>query len=515
LGPRIQRRIASCTDITSLSDELEWSARGWPERRRLSKSAANVLRAFDLGGRLDVLLVGGGYGAFARYLGETCRMVDVLEWSARRVVSCRARVADLDNVRVVTGDVDSLGEQSGYDLIVVVHAESDPGGDSGLGAMSSFFESLSPLMRKGGALLWIARNRLGVDRRGDFPTDRRHAYTTRAEIAEAMQGMGLTARFFSAFPDVLNARVVMADSLFARPQERSLCWRIPRFREREDGTSARLLWRDLVDEGVGPHFASAVVALAADPAEAPTSAFWPDAVEACFFTSQRRAVFMTKTVVRDVGGTLRFERSRLAGPDREIRVGGLTLRVADSDFVYGVDFADFARSAGANALRDALTAWRELVRQAPVNGLINIDLIPRNLVVGPDGEPRVIDEEFYHDDYEIDDVIARGVLDLSLSSEAMPLHAIRARTRREVALSLGSMVGIAGDGSLRRAIRREAELQAVVGGVDPGQRVWDRAVRSNERRLQAALGRPASPRSRARAWERARGLVSSLRRWAP
>ena len=78
LARRLQRRMESVTDLGSLSQELEHSARKWSERRQLAKAAPNVLRSLNLDPNLEVLLVPGGYGAFARYLGEQCAKVDVV-----------------------------------------------------------------------------------------------------------------------------------------------------------------------------------------------------------------------------------------------------------------------------------------------------------------------------------------------------------------------------------------------------------------------------------------------------
>lgn len=487
LARRLQRRMESVTDLGSLSQELEHSARKWSERRQLAKAAPNVLRSLNLDPNLEVLLVPGGYGGFARYLGEQCAKVDVVEPSYDRAATVHRRLTGLDNVEVFVGAVQDIRPEAGYDLVVLVGHPEDPEVPPGAGPIEEVVEVVTAMLRNNGVLLWMATNTLSVERLLKWPAHHVRAGASRSEMVSVLRNAGLEVRFYYAFPDILNPRVVMSESLLSRSLGLSLAWRLPRFGDRRLAP-AFYLWQSFVKEGLGCHFADVIVAVASVSQATTTPQLWPSDVEACFYTSFRRLMFTTKTLVKAQDHGLRFERSRLAGTDPQAHLGPITLRVSDSEFIAGVDFVEFAATADSDSLHEALLQWARLVRDAQNDEHMNIDLIPRNLVVREGGELAVIDEELYHRDYEPRHVLARGVLDLTL------MLAMRAVSRpgvgryRDMALGFGSVVGL--DGAwLGQVIMREAELRATMSGFDRGQAGWRRAVAEHKRIFKKDLNR--------------------------
>lgn len=489
LARRLRRRMESVKDLGSLSQELEQSARRWSEQLQLAKAAPNVLRSLRLDPNLEVLLVPGGYGAFARYLGEQCAKVDVLESSYDRAATVHRRLTGLDNAQVFVGTIQDIHPEAGYDLVVLVGHPEDPELPPGGGPIEEVVEKVTAMLRDQGVLLWMANNRLSVTRLVKGPAQYVRAGASRSEMASVLRNAGLEASFHYAFPDVLSPRVVMSDRLLSGSLGLSLAWRLPF----GDGrlTPSFYLWQSLVKEGVGSHFAEAIVAVASATHSTTTPQLWPSDVEACFYTPSRRLIFMTKTLVKAHDDRLRFERSRLAGTDPQAHLGPLTIRVSDSEFIAGVDFVEFATTADSDSLHEALLQWERLVRDAHNGEHINLDLVPKNLIVREGGELAVIDEEFYHRDYEPRHVLARGVLDLTAQLAERAVSFSGVRRYRDMALELGSVVGLDGDW-LGQVISREAELRATVVGFDLGQAGRRRAIAERKRFYKKLLNRRVS-----------------------
>jgi SAM-dependent methyltransferase len=105
---RLLDTVASATDRSSSSDELEWAATDWPTKYSLSRSRANILRALDIPHDARVLEVGCGCGPLTRYLGERCSLVDGVEPSPTRASVAQQRTADLASPDVsVSGSSDA------------------------------------------------------------------------------------------------------------------------------------------------------------------------------------------------------------------------------------------------------------------------------------------------------------------------------------------------------------------------------------------------------------------------
>src|SRR5512143_3985252 len=111
--------LANATDVSSTSDELAAAAFDWSTEYATSRSRANFLRAFDLDHDAVVLEVGGGSGPIARYLGETCAAVDMVEPVRSRAEGAALRNRALPNVRIFQGMLTDVPRDPTYDIVVV------------------------------------------------------------------------------------------------------------------------------------------------------------------------------------------------------------------------------------------------------------------------------------------------------------------------------------------------------------------------------------------------------------
>lgn len=486
LTRRILQHLEVATDLGSLSDELEHSARGWSELRELAKSAPNVLRALDLRPTHRILLLTSGCGALARYLGESCASVDVASTTPDLVQAIASRVRDLPNVRVAL-DAATDPRGGGYDVVVIDRSSSHPGLDGLDKGGIDLLERATRALEPGGIVIWMAANRLSVQQvanRG-VPAE---TGATRAGMEADLQSLGFEFRFLSVFPEIINAQVLIDDSLFRSP-EASLAWRLPRFRRNSQGTKARQLWRSLTIQSKAIHFAPALLAIAWDPSGTPAHRLWGTEMEAYFFSIRGHSSFMTGTAVRRTGTSIRFERRRLAGSEKEVRLGPLIKRIEDSDFINGSDLFERLEYEGETWVRHALQRWLELVTSRADRVPTNIDLIPRNLIVAPDGDLVSIDHELYHMDYGVSELLGRGILDTVLELAALPALPIRAHRYRDVALRFGSWVGLNDKDWLPQTVHREAVLRALLQGYDTDPKEWRRGVARYERQFSEVLRR--------------------------
>lgn len=114
----VLRAIATASDISTMSRELEAAIVDWPSRYHLSRERSLAYWPFRVEPGMRVLEVGSGCGSISRYLGETgCDLVCV-EASPRRAQITRTRTRDLNNVQVVCAPLESVEYRQKFDLVV-------------------------------------------------------------------------------------------------------------------------------------------------------------------------------------------------------------------------------------------------------------------------------------------------------------------------------------------------------------------------------------------------------------
>lgn len=408
LETRLLAAITAAADPSSMSDDLELTARGWVEQYHLSPQRANVLRSLPLPVEPTVLEIGARGGGLTRYLGELGGPVDALETDPAMAAVARARCADLPLVTIHETKLADLPREPGYDLVVVVDALDE----QGLG-IDGLLELCGAVLNPDGLIVLAADNVDGVRFvAGDTapPIGRAAAAPPRrllqADVETAVAAAGYATRSLHAFPDHRHTKVLYDhDALVAI--DPALLAELPSFpsppyRVRSTTFPEEQLWRAAIHDGTAAGHANSFVVLAGRevPALEPAATYWS--------LGRRSAQSAANRVVRH-GHDVVVERAP-AFPSMFPADGPLRLRPHTEPFVRGTSMVEAL--AEATTLEDAarlLTAWRDLVTAA-CEGAQSVpwDLIPRNVVVTDDGQVRTIDQEWELDGGDAVTVLSRG-----------------------------------------------------------------------------------------------------------
>ena len=495
--------LRSSTDLSSLSDELATKGDTWAETYHLAAARANVLRGLRLGPDDVVLEIGAGCGAITRYLGETCGIVDALEPVGRRAEAARERVRDLPGVEVFVGELSDVPAVESYDVVVVVGVLEYIGfGDPARAPYAEFLEQISRLLRPGGSLVLAIENQLGVkylvgapedhtDRAFDslegYPVGGRARTFSRSALTALIEGAGLTPRFLSAFPDYKMTRAVF-DPERLTGESASLQYRVPSFPSPDWGTPRLPLadekhaWRTLVDAGLAAQTPNSFVVVAGKGGPSP---LWGTVDAAVYYSSSRLSRYAVETRLEASGDAPVFRRRHLT-PDSER--GSVWLEVSDALYVPGADLSDVFVDTDDAASASLLAAWKDLLlASGDAASAVSLDLVPHNLVVGPNNSVVFIDDEWHSTSHTVQDILRRGALSFALRLAAAgdlrgPWEGCS--TVEDVVVRLGEAVGLEGREWIDDAVRVEAELQALVS---PSRS--EAPVADNVAALRAALDR--------------------------
>lgn len=516
---RIVEILLSAQDLSSMSNELEDAAEGWAQRYHLAKSRANVLRAVDLPSESRVLEIGAGCGAVTRYLGETCAVVDAVEPVETRAAASALRTRDLPGVAVFAGSIEDVPELPAYDLVVLIGVlEYVAGGRADVDEYVGFLESVKRRLSPGGKVVCAIENQIGVkylcgapedhsnrafDGIEGYPSGGPARMFSRESLTAMFADIGFGVEFLHAFPDYKLSRLVYSDALVGDPEIRDLAWRIPDMPspdwldERPRGASERALWRTLVRSGLGNQFANSFVLAAG--ADDDRICLWPDHRRATFFTTTRRAEFATRTDVTAGGPsdrTICFERRLVCSTSSSAEVDRVHIEVSDSTFVPGQDLVDVLVESDRTAIEAAVKVWAGLAREAErENDMLNVDMVPHNILVGDDGKWHMIDQEWFAATSTKDFLLMRGVFWLGIKLA----HAVPADRWDEewlvldLVLWLSEAAGLDPDGSwIDTMLDEEAVLQATAKGATRGQPDYETRVADSRTQLTKALAHPLS-----------------------
>jgi SAM-dependent methyltransferase len=474
--------LRGATDLSSSSDELVARAPSWETRYHVDPSRANVVRALALGKEDAVLEIGAGCGAITRYLGERCRLVDALEPMADRALCARERTRDLDNVEVFVGLVQNVPAKATYDVVVIMGVlEYVGGGSPERQIYADFLAAAARLLRPGGTLVLGIENRMGVKYLAGAPEDHSgrpfegvEGYDntsvartfSRQELEAFFVELELSTVTLGVFPDYKLTRALIHDDLYdAQPK---LAVTTPRFPSPDwNGGPPRVanearMWRNLVTTGFGRDTANSLLVLG-HRGNGP-SALWPKRNLLTFFSPWgRRPAFAIESRVRRKGGELEVQRRRVV---RERLAPGLKVRDEPEKFVEGRDLLEvIIESQSDDELLDLLQRWRRALAAAfEKSDEPHADLLPHNAIVTPAGHVMFIDSKWSFAGYDEASVVERAALLLSWN---LALNVSPRRwslgTVRELALKLGAMLEIPGDGEwIEWALSREAVLQASI-----------------------------------------------------
>ena len=497
--------IERAADRSSASDEMGLLADGFAQRYHVDPARANIVRGLQFPPDARVLEIGAGCGAVTRFLGETCGLVDALEPVPVRAAAAAARTRDLDNVQVFVGMTDDLPCEPTYDVAVVVGVLEYVGrGAAEAAPYLEFLGAIRERLKPNGTLVLAIENQFGVKYWSGSPEDhtgrpfdsvegyrraKRPVRTfSRHQLQDLLAAAGFDAEIRVAFPDYKLTRTVFGD---LPTSARTLMHRIPSFPSPDRGRESRRtsheasVWRSVVDAHLEPEFGNSFLALAGK--DGPQT-LWPPQQLGVFYSEGRRAELQMQTVLELVDERVMFHRS-----PRSVAKGAAdapALRGGTSEFIPSRDVVDLIVEGGLEAAAPILRRWLELLDQAGVDGSVQLDLVPHNLVIEDgSGAVTIIDTEF--DDWLLprDQVVRRGIFELArrVVNGAPPGRWAAHGTISGLMRELGTGAGLPADGSwVQTAAREEGALQA---RIHPGPPHGVTTQRWVEQLQQASLAR--------------------------
>lgn len=404
--------IEAADDVSSWSDSLAVAAPAWPDSYHLHPARANVLRTLPLPEQATVLELGARAGALTRHLGETSALVDALELDPAMAAVAAARCADLDTVQIHIGWIDAVPEEPAYDVIIAIDV-LDEIHDSGM-TLESFLARCRALLRPSGIVVMAVDNSHGLglilgDRTPKLPFagNRRATTCTTSELDSAARATGLETVTLSAFPDHRHTQLLFSHERLAEVAP-ALLGELPKFthpplvRPHLDPDAERQRWLATLGDGTAEGVASSIILLAGDTAPVVEDA-------AAFWSLGRAAAQSACNRIRNEDGApvvIRDHAFPQAPPvDLPLRLHPHTEPVVQGTPLVRV----LAAETSLARARDLLFAWSELVGEAEVDGSsVPWDLIPRNVLVLPDGTMQAVDQEWQRDEADADRVRARG-----------------------------------------------------------------------------------------------------------
>jgi SAM-dependent methyltransferase len=493
---RLVEIISSAEDLSSDSDELVQAAGDWADKYHLDPARANVLRVFDLSSSARVLEVGGGCGAITRYLGETVAHVDSVEPVPARARVARLRCRDLVNVDVYVGLVEDVPTTSTYDYVVVVGVFEYTGdGSEDERPYRDFLQRCYDLLTPEGSLILAIENKIGVkylsgapeDHYGTsyegvegYPHDGTFARTfSRRELESMLQATGFSATTLAAFPDYKLTRGVFDADELVRRGAQTLLTSVPSFPSpdwvgsRDPSSDEGRLWESLVKAGLAAEFPNSFVVIASKGDVARSSALWPDSRSGRYFSWNRRSEFSNVTTIDGTDEGIVLTKS----PLHEVKDrSALHVHGSQQKFAEGTLLSDLIASSEVARARELLEQWQRFVESQATDGLLDIDLVPHNILVQA-GDFQAIDCEWYVPGITAESVVRRGVLLSALrfgQTGRRPLWAEPAAKAYDAAVAMGAWLGLGSHGEwIKEAVAEESAFQATVSrplvgaGADP------------------------------------------------
>jgi O-antigen biosynthesis protein len=510
--------LLASKDVSAGSDEL--AARGrenWEMAYHFSPRRLGLLAPLRLGPGTRVADLGCGSGVLTRALGESGATVVGIEGVRSRAAAARVRCADLPNVEIIDGRAEvGIAEHRDLDIVLICglleYTAKEDGPDRLLAAAT---QALAP----GGVLVVAIENQLGLgylagrheDHHAtpwvglaDYPLHRRGPRTwTSHRLRKMFSDHGLPAtRWIVPYPDYKIPRVLLDAAVFDRPDGAELVDKLVRaplpdaFRGSEAVVSGRRFQRVLLEEGLGLSTAPCFLVVCARTPEAITAHSYDDL--GWMITNSRLARFRRvralthdlrlRTLTGTVGSTSVEWLTQHITPESSIAAG----RPLDSlllDALHDGDEEELHRllrlwhdAAAVGAVPGSATVARHPFLPGRVDverwAADRIDCHPGNWIVGTDGVPVQIDDEWR----ALDGVDAELAALRALFTFALEIVASDAphpwppdTTLDTLLVTLCKPLGLAAAATERwdEFAAAEAALQEIVSGIAPESTVAD------------------------------------------
>ncbi len=415
--------LATARDTGSRSAELQAAIRDWPSEYHLSSDRSNLLRPYNLDAVDRVLELGSGCGAISRYLGELGKRVDAVEGSPSRAALGRLRCRDLDNVRVICANYNDLViPEQGYDLVlfvgVIEYARRFLGGEgSDREAAEEILRRAGGYLEPGGAVFVAIENRLGLKYQIGAHED--HYAKRYVGINGYREAAGIATYSHGEWAEIVSA-AGFGESTFAYPFPD---YKVPRV----------ILGDGYLEDN--PHAANHLEGLVSRDYHAPLARSeretigWQAAVAGGYLGAVANSFSI---LMGNDAGALRqmqdFDFCHAPGPGRKPAYAVCTVKPAGSGqvFKHPVDPSAQPADDGIRQLRepedfiagDLLSAqwlrtiliyvrrdeFERVIREyydflgsQEASAGLAIDLLPINILVTPEGEWRVFDQEWVVD----------------------------------------------------------------------------------------------------------------------
>ena len=433
---RISKIVDQARDLSLFSADLARNINDWPTRYHLSASRSNILRPFQeqLAGA-DVLEIGAGCGAITRYLGESGASVVALEGGARRASIARARTRDLPNVEVVADHFNDFNPEKRFDFITLIGVLEYAGTFvTGEQPALRMIERARQLLKPDGRLIIAIENQLGIKYFAGVAEDhigqsvyglegryQDHEPKTygRKELVDTITDAGFAgAEVLAPFPDYKFPVSIITESGFANGDFDSAALASEWVGHDPDLTSQltfspALTWPVVEKNGMALDLANSFLVVAKQSAgkviDSSVLAYHYPAhrskeycKEVTYLATEDRSIELRVTVVetdskpRTPGKYRRFSLS-----DRSDYVRGTPLSLELTNIIirdgwkieevgafikrYLGIASSLAGKANKNIHLDNIAS--------PLSGRY-FDLIPRNIIIGTDGEIHAIDQEW-------------------------------------------------------------------------------------------------------------------------
>ena len=134
----------------------------WRIKYHLAYTRENLLNWYEFPADSKVLEVGAGCGALTGLLAKCCK-VDALDISLRRSMINAHRNRDSENVRVIVGNMQDLGDKADYDYVTSIGVLEYSGRFIEKNEPHLFFlKQMQRQLKNGGVLILAIENQLGI-----------------------------------------------------------------------------------------------------------------------------------------------------------------------------------------------------------------------------------------------------------------------------------------------------------------------------------------------------------------